>query len=350
MTRACGRCNLPASVSLRVWLNTELSADVRPAADSSTVSSATGYSNISGSNNLQLKTILNSDDTPHRFSSASAASGSAPASTRYSHPSHPLPALNRSLTNDQNPRASIDANNTFFIDSRRSSIDSRTNVNLDSLAINPGSPYESHNPSHRASEVSLASSFQQPPSRTSNPPPPPPRSSGPVGPTRRPVTSGGTVPKRAPAIAANPRQAGVNPTSSQPTKGFAWAFPDTKEEDEVSDPMSPEPSRQGSMASSSINNLDNPYALRHVASHHTLPHKSLSGLPSCDTIGTGNYSRTPELRVSHKLAERKRRSEMKDLFDNLNRILPNSPGNKSSKWEVLSKGSYPMVLKDVPRT
>ena len=108
----------------------------------------------------------------------------------------------------------------------------------------------------------------------------------------------------------------------------------------MQDSMSPASSRHGSMASSSVNNIDNPFALRHATSHHTLPSKTLSGLPSCDALGTGNYSRTPELRVSHKLAERKRRSEMKDLFDNLNRILPNSPGNKSSKWEVLSKGSY----------
>jgi len=69
-----------------------------------------------------------------------------------------------------------------------------------------------------------------------------------------------------------------------------------------------------------------------------MQHRAVSSLQQEHALPGGNYSRTPELRVSHKLAERKRRSEMKDLFEELNKAVPSNGGAKASKWEILTKG------------
>ena len=66
--------------------------------------------------------------------------------------------------------------------------------------------------------------------------------------------------------------------------------------------------------------------------------------------GASPYSRSPELRVSHKLAERKRRKEMKDLFDELRDQLPADRGMKASKWEILTKGEFSSALRDAVRS
>ncbi|CAO3698258.1 unnamed protein product [Rhizopus stolonifer] len=64
---------------------------------------------------------------------------------------------------------------------------------------------------------------------------------------------------------------------------------------------------------------------------------SLSSISSFSSLDKGRYARSPELRTSHKMAERKRRQEMKELFDELRMILSAEKSLKTSRWEILSQ-------------
>ena len=175
----------------------------------------------------------------------------------------------------------------------------------------------------------------------------------------RPSLRGHPAPRVAPPIMPVGRvPGGPDPTAAKPTQGFAWAFPDEaipeerRESDSGDSSISHGVSRNNSFAASSIRSsifstdsqlpagqrrFDDEQATTH---HHTMQHRTVQSLQNENLAaqGVGNYSRTPELRVSHKLAERKRRSEMKDLFEDLNKAVPSNGGTKASKWEILSKG------------
>jgi hypothetical protein len=254
------------------------------------------------------------------------------------------------------------------------------NVGMGHLSLNnPQSPY--HADSQNASRVSLVSNLQQ--QRGIAHSESRPNGTSPLSPVRQNGPRISHPPRRAPVITPNPRSVSgmPDPMAAAPTKGYAWAFPAeeyeqeekrTSSSGESSIDRSNVPSRQNSFATSinsSIYTTDSklphgqhrldsgthphPCHISHVLTgidipsthHHSMQHRSVTSLQSLDPTnslapGSGSYSRTPELRVSHKMAERKRRSEMKTLFDDLNIILPNSPGSKSSKWEILTKCKF----------
>ena len=65
---------------------------------------------------------------------------------------------------------------------------------------------------------------------------------------------------------------------------------------------------------------------------------STNSIDSLASRRSSTSSRSEDHRLSHKLAERKRRKEMKDVFDNLKDALP-AGVPKSSKWEILNEAS-----------
>jgi len=259
---------------------------------------------------------------------------------------------------------------------RRESVDSRLGSNFGDMRLGNNSPYASQNQSTTSLQNSLA--------QQRNPGSAVDRNSGPFRfsngyqPQRQPdMLSPRLHTTRTAPVITTPTIAGIA-RAAEPTKGQAWAFP----EEEVSLAVRPSreaPNRQGtsfyddsrrnsyaeSIASSQYttesrlpagqrrleDGMPNDYARLSRASsdfqnvstthHHSLQHRQLSELQDEEggsPNGSQPYSRTPELRVSHKLAERKRRTEMKELFDTLNSRQHHERGSKASKWEILTKG------------
>ena len=257
-------------------------------------------------------------------------------------------------------------------DSRRQSVDSRLGHNFGDLRL-AGSPYASHNQSATSLQSALAQ--QRNPTgasdRNSNA-----RLSNGYQPQRLPdALSPRMMIRTAPAI-TGPAPGSIA-RAPEAIAGQAWAFPD---ETIVRLPSSARPSedtasrrgtsflgdsRRSSIADSIASSqyttesrlpagqrrLEDGIApgrlsressdLQVAHHHHSLQHRQIGELQNEEGDSPGSsqpYSRTPELRVSHKLAERKRRTEMKELFDTLRDAMPQERGSKASKWEILTKG------------
>ncbi|KAI9676575.1 MAG: hypothetical protein M1817_000734 [Caeruleum heppii] len=333
----------------------------------------------SSTTGIQLPSLGSSHTSPNgHLSVASNSSERSPFSTTFpngisngsaEHPASNLPQLNQQFDPPTQKRISNDFPPP---EARRSSVDSRMN----NLAL--ASPL----PSANASQTSLVSDLQ----RERGIPTETPRSNGfHVGTPRaveKPfVTSLGrrVGGKTAPPINSNPRSQWPNPNAENPTKGFPYAFPDpelaarspgsTEEDQTVAgqrsrrnsagassvtssiftndsrlpagqrrlDDGQPGPSEEGGQRSFFNDRSSTEFANHH---HHQMHNRQLSDVMDDPDSPNGQtpYSRTPELRVSHKLAERKRRSEMKNLFEELRLKLPaDGRVSKTSKWEILTK-------------
>ena len=234
---------------------------------------------------------------------------------------------------------------------RRESVDSRMNQTFSDLRLN-NSPYASNN--HSTTSIQNTLHSQRNPHHLSAH-----RISNGYQPSAERNPDNKTV-KTAPAITGP--ATGHIARAAEPTKGQAWAFPEEEIQRVGGAPTYADSRRSSiteSIASSQFTTesrlpagqlrLETDYSRMSSAPdfppvhHHSMQHKQLSDLQAEEGNGpTGSqpYSRTPELRVSHKLAERKRRTEMKELFDQLRDLMPQERGSKASKWEILTKGTY----------
>ena len=285
---------------------------------------------------------------------------------RSPHDSTGLPNLNQQYQQqDQNQYRNSDGFPPQ--ESRRSSLGSQVNTGLSNMHLNGAvaSPYANSN---NQSQSSIAASLQR---ERGIPQTSGVRNSGLSGTSshmsQQPMSPLAPYPgesrqafssRTAPIISANPMKEVYN--AEKPTAGQPYAFPDpdmsggssagSMHERNGSTMLSRRNSDHTSITSSIVTNdsklpkgqhrLDeDPMPGTH---HHSLQSKHVSSIAgeSDSPDAASPYSRTPALRASHKMAERKRRTEMKYLFEQLRNQIPASHGSKSSKWEILSKGMF----------
>lgn len=256
--------------------------------------------------------------------------------------------------------------------SRRTSVDSRINQNFSDMRL-AGSPYYAHNQSSGSIQNTLTTQRHPRPGlenlavhRISNGYQP--------SAERNPDTTSNRASRIAPVIGGP--TAGTVARAAEPTKGQAWAFPDSEMARASSNGHAVEDSRRSSVAESFASSqftsesrlppgqrrLDEAgdYVNNLVNAHQDYSHPPLEtrmsqdddeGSPGDRTLaGSQPYSRTPESRQSHKLAERKRRTEMKELFENLRDLMPQDRGAKASKWEILQKGEFSLFSRAAGHT
>ena len=326
---------------------------------------------------------------PADYKTPSSAGATSSPGFASPHNSLGLPNLNQQYQHDPNHyRGSQEFPPQ---ESRRSSIGSQVNAGFSNMHLNGvGSPYaNSNNQSQSSIAINLQRERGIPQSNGV-------RNSGlsttsSVGGHQQPMSPLGPYPgesrqafttRTAPIISANPMKEVYN--AEKPTAGQPYAFPDpdmSQGSSGGSEPtnsmvLSRRNSDHTSITSSIITSdsklphgqhrLDERKHMQPIVvyvsnvfiaspempgtHHHSLHHKSMNSMAgeSDSPDAASPYSRTPALRASHKLAERKRRTEMKYLFEQLRNQIPANHGSKSSKWEILSKGDSqaPLILFD----